>query len=109
MLPRITQLMALAIKLDEMVRAGVLPNSGEVARLGHGSRARVSHILGLLQLAPDIQEELLFAQPRNEGGILHYRAPAARSGAALRLEGTTWFVPAKSPTNKTNGSLNPID
>jgi hypothetical protein len=28
--------------------------------LGHGTRARVSQIMNLLNLAPDIQEELLF-------------------------------------------------
>src|SRR5205814_3311016 len=59
-LPRITHLMALAIKLQDMLREGVARNYSELARLGHVSRARVSQIMSLLQLAPDLQEELLF-------------------------------------------------
>jgi hypothetical protein len=52
--------MALALRLDELVRTGVVPNYAELARLGHVSRARISQIVSLLALAPDIQESLLF-------------------------------------------------
>jgi hypothetical protein len=52
--------MALALRLDELVRTGVVADYGELASLGHVSRARLSQILNLLALAPDIQESLLF-------------------------------------------------
>jgi hypothetical protein len=52
--------MALALRLDELVRSGVVANYAELARLGHVSRARISQIVNLLALAPDIQESLLF-------------------------------------------------
>src|SRR5438105_15853683 len=39
-LPRITHLMALAIKLEDMLREGVARNYSELGRLGHVSRAR---------------------------------------------------------------------
>jgi hypothetical protein len=52
--------MALALRLDELVRTGVVANYATLARLGHVSRARISQILRLLALAPDIQESLLF-------------------------------------------------
>jgi len=52
--------MALALRLDELVRTGVVADYAELARLGHVSRARISQILSLLALAPDIQESLLF-------------------------------------------------
>ena len=52
--------MALAIKLEGMRREGIIRDYSEVARLGHVSRARVSQIMSLLQLAPDLQEQLLF-------------------------------------------------
>ena len=58
--PRISRLMALALRLDELVRTGVVADYAELARLGHVSRARISQILNLLALAPDIQESLLF-------------------------------------------------
>ena len=59
-IPRISRLMALAIRLDGLIRSGVLKDYAVVARLGHVSRARVTQVMNLLHLAPDIQEELLF-------------------------------------------------
>jgi hypothetical protein len=58
--PRVARLMALAIKLDGLVRGGVVRDYAALARLGHVSRARVTQIMNLLLLAPDIQEQLLF-------------------------------------------------
>jgi hypothetical protein len=74
-LPRITRLMALAIKLDRMQRENSALSYAELARLGHVSRSRVSQILNLLLLAPDIQERLLFLEPVRKGRQpLHERA-----------------------------------
>jgi len=58
--PRVARLMALAIKLDGLVRQGQVRDYAALARLGHVSRARITQIMNLLLLAPDIQEELLF-------------------------------------------------
>ncbi len=58
--PRISRLMALAIHLDQMVRDGVVADQAELAKLGHVSRPRLTQIMNLLCLAPDIQEALLF-------------------------------------------------
>lgn len=63
-LPRVTRLMALAIKSEGLIRAGVVQDYADLARLAHVSRARVTQIMNLLNLAPDIQEDLLFLQPR---------------------------------------------
>jgi hypothetical protein len=60
--PRIARLMALALHIETLVQAGTVPSYAAAARLGHVSRARVSQILSLLQLAPDLQEQLLFLQ-----------------------------------------------
>jgi hypothetical protein len=54
--------MALARHVEELVRSGVLGSYAAAARLGHVSRARMSQILSLLNLAPDLQEQLLFLQ-----------------------------------------------
>lgn len=61
--PRIARIMALAIKMDALLRQGVVKDYAELARLGHVSRARVTQIMNLLHLAPDIQEEILFLPP----------------------------------------------
>jgi hypothetical protein len=65
--PRIARLMALAIRFDELVRSGQVTDYAELARLGHVSRARITQIMNLRLLAPDLQEELLFL-PRIERG-----------------------------------------
>jgi len=52
--------MALAIHLDELVQTGAVQDYATLARLGHVSRARITQILNLVNLAPDIQEEVLF-------------------------------------------------
>lgn len=59
-LPRISRLMALAIRLDGLLRTGEVSDIYELARSGHVSQPRMSQILSLTLLAPDIQEELLF-------------------------------------------------
>jgi hypothetical protein len=58
--PRVTRLMALAIRFDQLIRDGFVADQAELARLGHVTRARMTQILSLLQLAPDIQEAILF-------------------------------------------------
>lgn len=57
--PRITRLMALAIKFDGYLRDGLVQDYAELARLGHVSRARISQIMDLTLLAPKIQETIL--------------------------------------------------
>ena len=58
--PRVSRLMALAIRFDGLIRDGVVTDQAELARLGHVSRARLTQVMNMLQLAPDIQESLLF-------------------------------------------------
>jgi hypothetical protein len=57
--PRISRLMALAIRFDEMLRTGEASDMIELARRGHVPQPRMSQIMALNQLAPDIQEALL--------------------------------------------------
>ena len=65
--PRVARLMALAIRFDQLIRDGIVTDQAELARLGHVTRARLTQIMNLLCLAPDIQEELLFL-PATERG-----------------------------------------
>jgi hypothetical protein len=59
-IPRVSRLMALAIKFERLVREGTVLNYRELAEVGQISRARMSQIMHLSDLAPEIQEELLF-------------------------------------------------
>ncbi len=70
--------LAPAHRLERLVRTGEVRDYAELARLGHVTRARVSQVMALLLLAPDIQEQILFL-PRTERGrdpvILHDLLP----------------------------------
>jgi hypothetical protein len=66
-LPRITKLLALAHHFEQLIRDGHVRDYAELARLGHVTRARITQVMNLLLLAPDIQEEILFL-PRIERG-----------------------------------------
>ena len=59
--------MALAIKLQEMIDRGEIADYAAIARLGFVTRARVTQIMNLLLLAPDIQEDLLSLTVESEG------------------------------------------
>jgi hypothetical protein len=58
--PRISRLMALAIKFNLMVKNGEIKDYADIAKLGHVTRARLSQLMNLTLLAPEIQEEILF-------------------------------------------------
>ena len=58
--PRVARLLALAIRYDRLIREGEIRDYAELARLGGVSRARVSQLMDLMNLAPEIQEEILF-------------------------------------------------
>jgi hypothetical protein len=66
-LPRVARLLALAIKFNGMLREGVVTDYADLARLGLVTRARMTQIMNLLNLAPDIQEAILFLPERTEG------------------------------------------
>lgn len=65
--PRISRLMALAIRFERLLQEGVVADQSELARLAHVTQPRMTQIMNLLHLAPDIQEELLFL-PRTIAG-----------------------------------------
>jgi len=65
--PRISKVMALAIRFDGLVRRGEVRDYADLARLGYVTRARITQIMNMLNLAPDIQEALLFL-PRTVKG-----------------------------------------
>jgi hypothetical protein len=58
-IPRIAQLMALALHCDELLRTGAVTSLVQLAKLGHVSTTRMTHIMNLVLLAPEIQGRLL--------------------------------------------------
>jgi len=76
-MPRITRLMALAIKFQEMVERGEVRDYADLARLGYVTRARLTQIMNLLLLAPDIQERVLCGPWSDAGSERTLRAVCA--------------------------------
>jgi hypothetical protein len=66
-IPRISKLMALAIRFERMIREGVVSDQSELARLSHVTQPRMTQIMALLHLAPDIQEAILHLPRVTEG------------------------------------------
>jgi hypothetical protein len=62
-IPRIARLMALAFRFEELLREKKIRNYAELARRGRVTRARMTQIMKLLNLTPDIQEQILFLRP----------------------------------------------
>jgi hypothetical protein len=52
--------MALAIRLEQLIKDGLVTHQAELARVGHVSRARVTQIMNLLNLAPTFKRRFCF-------------------------------------------------
>src|SRR5262249_50887332 len=65
--PRIARLLALAHRFEDLVRQGIIADYATLARLGQVSRARVTQIMNLVHLAPDIQAQILLLPPTLKG------------------------------------------
>ena len=60
--PRIAQLLALAIRFERMLQSGEIRTPAEIARRFGISTSRVSQILNLINLSPAKQEAVLLQQ-----------------------------------------------
>ncbi len=59
---RVARMLALAHKMQGLIDRGDVTSSAELSRRLGFSRARISQLLDLTLLAPEIQEEILFAE-----------------------------------------------
>jgi hypothetical protein len=66
-LPRVTQVLALAIYFDDMIQQGEAKDYADLARVAGLCRERISQLMRLTYLAPDIQVELLYLPPTATG------------------------------------------
>ena len=59
-IPRIAKLVALASRMQSMIESGEVESFQQLAEIGRISQPRMTQIMSLLNLAPDILEELLY-------------------------------------------------
>ena len=91
--PRVSKLLALAHRFQGLVRKGEVADYAALARLGRVSRARISQIMSLLSLAPDLQSRSCSCRGRN--GV----ATPSRCG--------TCCPSRKCPTGRSSDSCGP--
>ena len=65
--PHLARLMALAIRFESLLARGEVWDYADLARLGHVTRARITQVMNLLNLAPDLPEAILFLPPVEHG------------------------------------------
>jgi site-specific DNA recombinase len=95
--PKLSRLMALALKFEDLLQEGAVKDHTEVAYRGGVTRSRISQILNLRNLAPQIQERLLLEPiPHITERMLHkltreldWRKQVARFNELRRLEPVT--------------------
>jgi hypothetical protein len=64
---RVSRLLALAYHFQDLLDTGVVRTQMELAALTKLTTARITQIMNLLFLAPDIQEQILFMPPITQG------------------------------------------
>ena len=79
----VAQMLAQAHRMRRLLDSGEVPSAAELARRLGFTRARISQLLDLTLLAPDIQEWLLFATNDRGRDIITERD--LRAVAQLRL------------------------
>ncbi len=110
-IPRVSRVMALAIHFDELIRAGEIRDYTDLAGLTDLSRPRITQIMNLLHLAPDIQEEILFL-PRTVKGrdpIVERDLWPIEEVVAWKSQRTAWHKLSAEPSfpNSTVPSADP--
>jgi hypothetical protein len=74
--------MALAIRLEHLLATGQVKDQAEIARTAGITRARVTQILNLTNLDPDIQQAILDLEPTTDH-VPRFREREVRSIAIL--------------------------
>lgn len=107
-LPRITRYMALAIYYEDLIRQGHIDDYAEIATLGHVTRARVTQVMNLRLLAPEIQEELLLLERRIGGRDLICRRGLQKIAIEFdwHKQRTAWRASKKAESQKLDASRN---
>jgi hypothetical protein len=106
-LPRITRLMALAIKFQDMVSRGEVRDYADLARLGYVTRARITQIMNLLNLAPNIQEEILSCK-RDSPGIQERQLRSVTSQVLWQDQRRLWSRISPSRSLSTSATASEI-
>jgi len=84
--------MALAIRFDKLLRDGVVGSQSDLAAIAHVTQPRMTQIMNMLHLAPDIQEEILFlsSAPVGRDPIHEHMLRAVTSSSCWKDQRRRW-------------------
>jgi ParB-like chromosome segregation protein Spo0J len=88
--PRIARTLALAHVMQRMIDGGEVKDQAELARMLGFTRARVTQMLDLTLLAPDIQEAILAADALQAGDARHEGDLRGLAGMTWRRQRAAW-------------------
>jgi hypothetical protein len=88
---RVALMLALAHKIRAAIGAGQLADQAEAARRLGCTRARLTQLLDLLRLAPDLQEQVLFLEAVDGAEPLTERTLRAVTREPSWAEQRRWF------------------
>jgi hypothetical protein len=96
---RVARLLAMAHDVEHQIQAGEIKDYADVARRHGFTRARVSQVMNLLLLAPDIQEEILgmVATPGREP-VTERQLRAVVNAVVWSEQRTVWFQVSRPRT-----------
>ncbi len=100
-IPRITRLLALAIKFQDMLDRGEVRDYADLARLGYVTRARLTQIMNMLNLAPDIQAEILGTDGLAIGNLSERRTRSISKVVCWNYQRRAWMQ-LKTATHDTS-------
>ena len=83
--PRVARLLALAHSIDAMIRSGELKDLAHAAKVCGVTRPRMTQVMNLLLLSPQLQEELLDLPPVVKG-----RDPVTERNLRAIVAETEW-------------------
>jgi hypothetical protein len=110
-LPRITRLMALSVKYEQLLAKGLVKSHRELADLAGVERSQISTILRFRLLAPHIQEWLLNLPESEKGsdpvGMIDLRAIATHVSWEKQCEQLHQLIPELYPISAPEASTLP--
>ncbi len=110
-LPRVTRLMALALRYERLLEQGLVKNHQELADLAGVERSQISTILRFRLLAPDIQEWLLnlpeTEKSKDPIGMIELRSISATPSWEKQCEQLRHLIPNLYPTSAPEASALP--
>ena len=108
-IPRIAKLVALANRMQSMLESGEVESFQQLAELGRISQPRMSQIMSLLNLAPEIQEELFYLPEVIQGKAqIHELLVATLVGREfLNLDGRSLASVSRDQKRRGDGFITP--